>query len=284
RIVALYNIYNQVTGAFVTNGSTKQPIIVELNVDKANVRNTFKDEQDLIVSLNTGEEIIIKNFFDDKGINKLVIQESNGHYSEIFPSELNNQGLFEVVNYAKIENFADYLYQASVATSGMDWVDAAIAVGAAGITAGILYENEKDSHKSDDQPTQDSPELLSFEQIPLIDDESKNTQIFNLLNDLELENPTTVETWDNFQVGIVGVDPEVDIIDVSKLLSGDATSENIQDYIQVNYDEATQTAIISIDRDGASSSQYDMAEYLTLADLEKSVTLDELLQNNQIVF
>ncbi len=234
--------------------------------------------------LNTGEEIIIKNFFDDKGINKLVIQESNGHYSEIFPSELNNQGLFEVVNYAKIENFADYLYQASVATSGMDWVDAAIAVGAAGITAGILYENEKDSHKSDDQPTQDSPELLSFEQIPLIDDESKNTQIFNLLNDLELENPTTVETWDNFQVGIVGVDPEVDIIDVSKLLSGDATSENIQDYIQVNYDEATQTAIISIDRDGASSSQYDMAEYLTLADLEKSVTLDELLQNNQIVF
>ncbi len=282
--MALYNIYNQVTGAFVTNGSTKQPIIVELNVDKANVRNTFKDEQDLIVSLNTGEEIIIKNFFDDKGINKLVIQESNGHYSEIFPSELNNQGLFEVVNYAKIENFADYLYQASVATSGMDWVDAAIAVGAAGITAGILYENEKDSHKSDDQPTQDSPELLSFEQIPLIDDESKNTQIFNLLNDLELENPTTVETWDNFQVGIVGVDPEVDIIDVSKLLSGDATSENIQDYIQVNYDEATQTAIISIDRDGASSSQYDMAEYLTLADLEKFVTLDELLQNNQIVF
>ncbi len=282
--MALYNIYNQVTGTYVTNGSTKQPIIVELNVDKANVRNTFKDEQDLIVSLNTGEEIIIKNFFDDKGINKLVIQESNGHYSEIFPSELNNQGLFEVVNYAKIENFADYLYQASVATSGMDWVDAAIAVGAAGITAGILYENEKDSHKSDDQPTQDSPELLSFEQIPLIDDESKNTQIFNLLNDLELENPTTVETWDNFQVGIVGVDPVVDIIDVSKLLSGDATSENIQDYIQVNYDEATQTAIISIDRDGASSSQYDMAEYLTLADLEKSVTLDELLQNNQIVF
>ncbi|MDY6483074.1 BapA prefix-like domain-containing protein [Acinetobacter faecalis] len=282
--MALYNIYNQVTGAFVTNGSTKQPIIVELNVDKANVRNTFKDEQDLIVSLNTGEEIIIKNFFDDKGINKLVIQESNGHYSEIFPSELNNQGLFEVVNYAKIENFADYLYQASVATSGMDWVDAAIAVGAAGLTAGILYENEKDSQKNDDQPIQESPGLLNFEQVPLIDDESKNTEIFNLLNDLELENLNTVETWDNFQVGTVGVDPEADIIDVSKLLSDDATSENIQDYIQVNYDEATQTAIISIDRDGASSSQYDMAEYLTLADLEKSVTLDELLQNNQIVF
>ncbi|MDY6468622.1 BapA prefix-like domain-containing protein [Acinetobacter faecalis] len=282
--MALYNIYNQVTGAFVTNGSTKQPIIVELNVDKANVRNTFKDEQDLIVSLNTGEEIIIKNFFDDKGINKLVIQESNGHYSEIFPSELNNQGLFEVVNYAKIENFADYLYQASVATSGMDWVDAAIAVGAAGLTAGILYENEKDSQKNDDQPIQESPGLLNFEQVPLIDDESQNTEIFNLLNDLELENLNTVETWDNFQVGTVGVDPEADIIDVSKLLSDDATSENIQDYIQVNCDEATQTAIISIDRDGASSSQYDMAEYLTLADLEKSVTLDELLQNNQIVF
>lgn len=282
--MALYNIYNQVAGTYVTNGSTKQPIIVELNVDKANVRNTFKDEQDLIVSLNTGEEIIIKNFFDDKGINKLVIQESNGHYSEIFPSELNNQGLFEVVNYAKIENFADYLYQASVATSGMDWVDAAIVVGAAGLTAGILYENEKDSQKNDDQPIQESPGLLNFEQVPLIDDESQNTEIFNLLNDLELENLNTVETWDNFQVGTVGVDPEADIIDVSKLLSDDATSENIQDYIQVNYDEATQTAIISIDRDGAPSSQYDMAEYLTLADLEKSVTLDELLQNNQIVF
>ena len=185
-IVSLYNIYNQVTGAFVTNSSTKQPILVELNVDKANVRNTFKDEQNLIVTLNTGEEIIIQNFFDNKGVNKLVIQESNGNYSEILTSELNDQGLFEVVNYAKIENFADYLYQASVVTSGMDWVDAAIAVGAAGITAGVLYENEKDSQKNDDQPIQDSPEQLSFEQVPLIDDESQNTEIFNLLNDLEL--------------------------------------------------------------------------------------------------
>ncbi|MBP8063465.1 MAG: type I secretion C-terminal target domain-containing protein [Acinetobacter sp.] len=282
--MALYNIYNQVTGAFVTNGSTKQPIIVELNVDKANVRNTFKDEQNLIVSLNTGEEIIIQNFFDNKGVNKLVIQESNGNYSEILLSELNDQGLFEVVNYAKIENFADYLYQASVVTSGMDWVDTAIVVGAAGITAGVLYENEKDSQKNDDQPIQDSPEQLSFEQIPLIDDEFQNTEIFNLLNDLELENSNAVETWDNFQVGTVDADPEADIIDVSKLLSDDATSENIQDYIQVNYDEATQTAIISIDRDGATSSHYEMTEYLTLVNLEKSVTLDELLQNNQIVF
>ncbi len=281
--MSLYNIYNQVTGAFVTNSSTKQPIIVELNVDKANVRNTFKDEQNLIVSLNTGEEIIIQNFFDNKGVNKLVIQESNGNYSEILLSELNDQGLFEVLNYAKIENFADYLYQASVVTSGMDWVDTAIAVGAAGITAGVLYENEKDSQKNDDQPIQDSPEQLSFEQIPLIDDEFQNTEIFNLLNDLELENSNAVETWDNFQVGTVDADPEADIIDVSKLLSDDATSENIQDYIQVNYDEATQTAIISIDRDGASS-QHEMTEYLTLANLEKYVTLDELLQNNQIVF
>lgn len=281
--MSLYNIYNQVTGAFVTNSSTKQPIIVELNVDKANVRNTFKDEQNLIVSLNTGEEIIIQNFFDNKGVNKLVIQESNGNYSEILLSELNDQGLFEVLNYAKIENFADYLYQASVVTSGMDWVDTAIVVGAAGITAGVLYENEKDSQKNDDQPIQDSPEQLSFEQIPLIDDEFQNTEIFNLLNDLELENSNAVETWDNFQVGTVDADPEADIIDVSKLLSDDATSENIQDYIQVNYDEATQTAIISIDRDGASS-QHEMTEYLTLANLEKSVTLDELLQNNQIVF
>ena len=282
--MSLYNIYNQVTGAFVTNSSTKQPIIVELNVDKANVRNTFKDEQNLIVSLNTGEEIIIQNFFDNKGVNKLVIQESNGNYSEILLSELNDQGLFEVVNYAKIENFADYLYQASVVTSGMDSVDTAIAVGAAGITAGVLYENEKDSQKNDDQPIQDSPEQLSFEQIPLIDDEFQNTEIFNLLNDLELENSNAVETWDNFQVGTVDADPEADIIDVSKLLSDDATSENIQDYIQVNYDEATQTAIISIDRDGATSSHYEMTEYLTLVNLEKSVTLDELLQNNQIVF
>ena len=229
--MSLYNIYNQVTGAFVTNSSTKQPILVELNVDKANVRNTFKDEQNLIVTLNTGEEIIIQNFFDNKGVNKLVIQESNGNYSEILLSELNDQGLFEVLNYAKIENFADYLYQASVVTSGMDWVDTAIAVGAAGITAGVLYENEKDSQKNDDQPIQDSPEQLSFEQIPLIDDEFQNTEIFNLLNDLELENSNAVETWDNFQVGTVDADPEADIIDVSKLLSDDATSENIQDYI-----------------------------------------------------
>lgn len=282
--MALYNIYNQVTGAFVTNGSTKQPIIVELNVDKANVRNTFKDEKDLIVSLYTGEEIIILNFFDNKNLNKLVIKESNGNYSEVLPSELNDQGLFELVDYAPIENFADYLYQASVLISGMDWVDAAIAIGAAGITAGVLYDNEKDSHTNDDQKIQESPERLSFEQAPFVDDESQDTQIFNLLNDLELENPNTIETWDNFHVGAVGVYPEADVLDIDELLTNDATIDNIQDYIQVNYDEATQTATISIDRDGASASQYEMTEYLKLTNLEKSLNLEELLQNNQIVF
>lgn len=279
----LYNIYNQVTGAFVTNGSTKQPIIVELNVDKDNVRNTFKDEQELIVSFYTGEELIIQKFFDKKGMNKLVIKESNGNYSEITPSELNDKGLFEVVDYNKIENFADYLYQASVATSGMDWIDAALVVGAAGITAGVMRENDKFSHNNDNQEIKEPSKFLSFDQGLLKENEPQDTQIFNLLKDLELKDSNTVGTRDNFQVGKVGLDPVTDIIDVSKLLSDDATLVNIKDYIQVNYNESTQTTIISIDRDG-TSSQYKMTEYLILTNLEKTVTLEELLQNNQIIF
>ena len=279
----LYNIYNQVTGAFVTNGSTKQPIIVELNVDKDNVRNTFKDEQELIVSFYTGEELIIQKFFDNKGMNKLVIKESNGNYSEIIPSELNDKGLFEVVDYNKIENFADYLYQASVATSGMDWIDAAIVVGAVGIGAGVIYENRKDSHKNDDQKTQESPNFLSSEQSSWKINELQDTQILNLLIDLSQKDPNTVNAWENVQIDKVGVDPDADMIDVRKLLSDDETLKNIVDYIQVDYNELTQTAIISTDWDG-KSSQYTMTEYLKLTNLEKTVALEDLLQNYQIIF
>ena len=279
----LYNIYNQVTGAFVTNGSTKQPIIVELNVDKDNVRNTFKDEQELIVSFYTGEELIIQKFFDKKGMNKLVIKESNGNYSEIIPSELNDKGLFEVVDYIKIENFADYLYQASVATSGMDWIDAAIVVGAVGIGAGVIYENRKDSHKNDDQKTQESPNFLSSEQSSWKINELQDTKILNLLIDLSQEDLNVDNTWENVQVDKVGVDPDADMIDVRKLLSDDETLKNIADYIQVDYNELTQTAIISTDWDG-KSSQYTMTEYLKLTNLEKTVALEDLLQNYQIIF
>ena len=279
----LYNIYNQVTGAFVTNGSTKQPIIVELNVDKDNVRNTFKDEQELIVSFYTGEELIIQKFFDKKGMNKLVIKESNGNYSEIIPSELNDKGLFEVVDYNKIENFADYLYQASVATSGMDWIDAAIVVGAVGIGAGVIYENRKDSHKNDDQKTQESPNFLSVEKGSWKINELQDTKILNLLIDLSQEDLNVDNTWENVQVDKLGVDPDADMIDVRELLSDDETLKNIADYIQIDYNESTQIAIISTDWDG-KSSQYTMTEYLKLTNLENTVALEDLLQNYQIIF
>jgi hypothetical protein len=57
------------------------------------------------------------------------------------------------------------------------------------------------------------------------------------------------------------------------------TAENISDYISVNSD-GTQTTI-SVDRDGKTGTTYQSADILVL---KVDTTLEELLQNNQIIF
>ena len=106
-------------------------------------------------------------------------------------------------------------------------------------------------------------------------DSTTDDVIFNLLSD-DNTGGNTETTDDHFVVG------STQTIDVSALLSDDATQTNIAEYVSVNYDANAQTATISIDRDGAGQA-YQNADLLILTNQSSNVTLEQLLQNNQII-
>ena len=65
-----------------------------------------------------------------------------------------------------------------------------------------------------------------------------------------------------------------DIIDISALLDDKATALNVHEYIDVQYDESTKSATISIDRDGKEGTEFESAKLLMLTNQDKTITLD----------
>lgn len=123
--------------------------------------------------------------------------------------------------------------------------------------------------------------------------------LYKLLDDASHLGGNGQDIWTDFQVGQVNANSlslvsetkptvfktdEADAIDISSLLDDKADQLNISEYIDVKYDASTKSAIISIDRDGKLGSNFEMTKLLTLTNQDKVVTLDELLQNNQIIF
>ncbi|OTG91203.1 Ig-like domain-containing protein, partial [Acinetobacter sp. ANC 3832] len=100
--------------------------------------------------------------------------------------------------------------------------------------------------------------------------------IFNVLNDDNLGGHLTT-TENDFIVG------SAQKINLSHLLDSTATTLNIHDYLDVQYDESTQTATLTIDRDG-QGTHYQTENLLLLTQQNTKFDLDELLKNNQIIF
>ncbi|MDY6531417.1 BapA/Bap/LapF family prefix-like domain-containing protein, partial [Acinetobacter faecalis] len=98
--MSIYKIYDQATGKVVENGATANPIVVELNTERVNIKNILKDGNDLIVTLNSGEEITVKEFYNGEDANKLVIKETDGLYYEVNLSQL----MFEFAAEDVLEN------------------------------------------------------------------------------------------------------------------------------------------------------------------------------------
>ena len=73
-------------------------------------------------------------------------------------------------------------------------------------------------------------------------------------------------------------------IDVSALLDDSANSTNLSDYILIDYKEADKTTIISIDRDGILKDAYREQELLILTNQKQSFDLEDLMNNNQIIY
>ena len=72
--------------------------------------------------------------------------------------------------------------------------------------------------------------------------------VFDLLADDNLGG-NTLTTVNDFSIA--------NQIDISSLLSDDATEANLAEFVTVAYDEETDSAVISIDRDGTSGTEYE---------------------------
>ncbi|AYX95883.1 BapA/Bap/LapF family large adhesin [Acinetobacter baumannii] len=120
-----------------------------------------------------------------------------------------------------------------------------------------------------------------------------DTLIYNTLTAASVTNATGgnttaggVDVWTDFHVGNTATDDQADKIDLSNLLIGSQTNLTIGQYVTVSYDAATQTATISVDRDGGLlvEGTYTETPLLQLTNLTGPVTLNDLINNGQIIF
>ncbi|WP_345668025.1 VWA domain-containing protein [Wohlfahrtiimonas larvae] len=119
-----------------------------------------------------------------------------------------------------------------------------------------------------------------------------DTVLYQLLSGLENDNTGGhgIDTWVDFALGNPELDDNADVLKFSEdffdgltlddLISKD--SETVGKFITVDYDEASQTATISVDRDGEGSG-YTSETLLHLTNQDSRITLDDLLENNQVI-
>ncbi|MDP9803451.1 BapA/Bap/LapF family large adhesin, partial [Acinetobacter calcoaceticus] len=120
-----------------------------------------------------------------------------------------------------------------------------------------------------------------------------DTLIYNTLTAASVTNATGgnttgggVDIWTDFHVGNTATDDQADKIDLSNLLIGSQSNLTIGQYVSVSYDAGTQTATISVDRDGGVliEGTYTETPLLQLTNLTGPVTLNDLINNGQIIF
>ena len=98
---------------------------------------------------------------------------------------------------------------------------------------------------------------------------------FDLLSD-DATGGNGVDTWTDFSQS------QGDKIDISQLFEGQAVNAlNLEKYVNLDYHEGTSTVVLSIDRDGGGNSY---TELLKLTNQTSEITLDDLLQNKNVLF
>lgn len=122
-----------------------------------------------------------------------------------------------------------------------------------------------------------------------------DTVIYDLLVKADAKGGHGVDTWIDFEVGNTNkksdnFDSNADIIEFAKGFFEGLSEHDIKQgridklgkFIKVDYDADSETATISIDRDG-DKNRYSSETLLVLPDQSNEITLEELLNNNQIV-
>lgn len=103
--------------------------------------------------------------------------------------------------------------------------------------------------------------------------EGADKLIFNVLNATDKTGGNGHDIWTDFKV------ENNDKIDISKLLQGSVTEQNIDQYVSVK--RVGNDTVISIDRDG-SGSTFAKADLVTFKNTD--TTLQDLLNNNNLLY
>lgn len=113
---------------------------------------------------------------------------------------------------------------------------------------------------------------------------------FDLLDDDDDDDDATggngVDTWTDFHFGEVGTDANADVLDISALLpegTEDIDLNGLKDFLQVEFNEEEQSITVSIDRDG-EGSRFEFEELLVLTNQNEAKSLDDLFNNDQIIY
>ncbi|MBE3470894.1 BapA prefix-like domain-containing protein, partial [Enterobacter cloacae complex sp. P15RS] len=78
------SVISKLTGVETTTEGTQITLdhssVVKLNVDRADIAGYSRSGNDLVITLNSGEVITLKNFYvtDAQGVSQLVLEESDG--------------------------------------------------------------------------------------------------------------------------------------------------------------------------------------------------------------
>ncbi|WP_286638507.1 BapA/Bap/LapF family large adhesin [Thiopseudomonas alkaliphila] len=109
---------------------------------------------------------------------------------------------------------------------------------------------------------------------------------FDLLDIDDATGGNGVDTWTDFHFGEVGTDADADVIDISALLpegSENIDLDGLKDFLQVEFNEEEESITVSIDRDG-KGSRFEFEELLVLTNQKEEKSLDDLFNNDQIIY
>ncbi|MCH7336169.1 BapA/Bap/LapF family large adhesin, partial [Acinetobacter sp. NIPH 2699] len=117
-----------------------------------------------------------------------------------------------------------------------------------------------------------------------------DTLIYSILNIADATGGNTsgggVDTWTDFHLGDTATDGQADKIDLTNLLDGSQNALTIGQYVDISYDAGSQTVTVSVDRDGGLllEGTYTETPLLQLTNITSEVTLQDLLNNGQIIY
>ncbi|WP_296283222.1 SwmB domain-containing protein [uncultured Acinetobacter sp.] len=127
--------------------------IYKANLDQANIAKIVRVGNHLEIELNTGEKVVIEDFFIGENPKELVLETASGQYFAVNLQEFDAAGVVTKVDYVGIDDFQEYSSDGESAIApAWAWVATALSIigiaASAGSSSGHDPKNENNSDKT----------------------------------------------------------------------------------------------------------------------------------------